>query len=283
MSKRSRAVLLFLLVALLLLGVAAAAYPAVSAWHNTRVRSTVEAEYQARLEAVPSGAVKEARAAAAAYNRALFSGALDLQRPEENGYFKELDLTGSGTMGYLRIPKIHVLLPILHGVGEHALERGAGHMSQSSLPVGGENTHCVLAGHTGTASSPMFTDLALLEEGDLFYLEVLGEQLTYRVSEISVVAPEDITKIQIRKGEDLVTLVTCTPYGVNSHRLLVTGRRVETPSQEALPQGGETAGDAGSLWMERYLSGIKTAALTAGGLLLPAAAVLCWKRRHRDG
>lgn len=136
-------------------------------------------------------------------------------------------MSGSGVMGYVEIPGIDVSLPIYHGTSEEVLQVAVGHIEGSSLPVGGESTHCVISGHRGLPSARLFTDLDQLAEGDIFTLRVLDETLTYEVDQIHVVEPDDITLLEIVEGEDLCTLVTCTPYGVNSHRLLVRGHRVE--------------------------------------------------------
>ena len=149
-----------------------------------------------------------------------------------------LNISGNGVMGYLEIPAIAVRIPILHGTGEDALTQGAGHLIGSSLPVGGSGTHCVLAGHRGLPSSKLFTDLDLVKEGDLLYLHVLDQTLGYEVDQIRIVEPKETESLKIQPEEDLVTLVTCTPYGVNTQRLLVRGHRIELTEEtleEAVP------------------------------------------------
>lgn len=149
-----------------------------------------------------------------------------------------LNISGNGVMGYLEIPAIAVRVPILHGTGEDALTQGAGHLIGSSLPVGGSGTHCVLAGHRGLPSSKLFTDLDLVKEGDLLYLHVLDQTLGYEVDQIRIVEPKETESLKIQPEEDLVTLVTCTPYGVNTQRLLVRGHRIELTEEtleEAVP------------------------------------------------
>ena len=140
-------------------------------------------------------------------------------------YYQTLDIE-DGVMGYIHIPDIDVLLPIYHGVSEEVLERGVGHIPASALPVGGEGTHCVLTGHTGLSQAEMFNDLIKLREGNVFYLEILDETLAYQINKIEVVLPDDVSSLHREEGKDKATLVTCTPYSVNSHRLLVTGERV---------------------------------------------------------
>ena len=141
-------------------------------------------------------------------------------------YYQTLDV-GDGEMGYIHIPKINVLLPIYHGVSDTVLDKGVGHIKATALPVGGDGTHCVLTGHTGLTHAKMFNDLVELEKEDEFFLEILDETLAYKVVDIKVVLPDDISSLHREAGKDKVTLVTCTPYGVNSHRLLVTGERSE--------------------------------------------------------
>lgn len=146
--------------------------------------------------------------------------------PEDNGYEQQLNLFGNGIMGSIQIPKIKVSLPIYHGTAEQVLSVGAGHLEESSLPVGGMNTHSVLTGHRGLPNSQLFTRLDELEEGDLFFIHIYKWTMAYKVCEIKVVSPENREILEIREGEDKVSLVTCTPYGINTHRLVVTGRRV---------------------------------------------------------
>lgn len=147
---------------------------------------------------------------------------------EEKQYYEQLlNVSGNGIMGYIEIPSIDVMLPIYHGTSEEVLQVAIGHIEGSSLPIGGESTHSVISGHRGLPSSRLFTDIDQLSEGDTFTLMVLDEVLTYEVDQIRIVEPEDISLLAIEEGQDLCTLVTCTPYGVNSHRLLVRGHRVE--------------------------------------------------------
>jgi len=152
-------------------------------------------------------------------------------------YYQTLDIEG-GIMGYIHIPTINVLLPIYHGVSEDVLGKGVGHIPATALPVGGEGTHAVLTGHTGLSHAKMFNDLTKLKRGDEFYLEVVDEMLVYQIRDIEVVLPDDVSSLQRQAGEDKVTLVTCTPYGLNSHRLLVTGERV--PYIENVERSGES-------------------------------------------
>ena len=189
-------------------------------------------------------------------------------------------------MGYVEIPKIQVNLPIYHGTDAEVLDRGVGHLLGSSLPVGGKNTHTILSGHSGMASQKMFTDLEQLVPGDVFYLNVLGETMAYQVTEINTVLPYQTDLLGIVPGEDLCTLVTCTPYGINTHRLLVRGSRI--PYEEAAVMEEETASvePAASTWEAKYLQGLLVGGGAAGiaGLLMLAATRI-WKKhpRHRNG
>ncbi len=142
-------------------------------------------------------------------------------------YLELLNVSGLGIMGYIEIPEISVRLPVYHGTDESVLQIAVGHLEWSSLPVGGESSHCVLSGHRALPSAKLFTDLDKLREGDIFMLRVLDEVLTYEVDKISIVEPSQVSALQVIEGEDLCTLVTCTPYGINTHRLLVRGHRIE--------------------------------------------------------
>lgn len=177
--------------------------------------------------------------AAVQYNQGLQAAPQDAFTGADPGpkdpYWSLLDPDGTGVMGYLEIPKISLRLPIYHGTGDAALQKGIGHLAGTSLPVGGSGTHCVLSGHRGLPSALLFTDLDQLETGDTFTLYVLDQRLSYQVDQILVVEPEDVSALAPEDGKDYVTLVTCTPYGVNTHRLLVRGSRIED-TQEPVPE-----------------------------------------------
>lgn len=220
-----------LIVLVLLFGVSLLAYPTVSDlwndWHQSKVIDTYgdaashmsQADYDAEM------------AAALAYNQSLIgnnSRFLWRQEGEEwDEYCSMLDITGNGSMGYIEIPKIDVKLPVYHGTDENVLQVAVGHVYGTSLPVGGMGTHCVLSGHTGLPSASLFTDLTQLDIGDKFAITTLGTRFVYQVDQIKVVLPDDTTYLQIDREQDYCTLLTCTPYGVNSHRLLVRGVRVD--------------------------------------------------------
>ena len=225
----------FLLIVVALAGVCLLAYPTVSDWWNSANQSRVVVSYKDAVMAADDSELAEAREAAFAYNARLAkegnSWLLDDERMAE--YESQLALSESGVMGYVEIPKIGCTLPIYHGTDEAVLQVAIGHIEGSSLPVGGESTHSVVSGHRGLPSARLFTDLDQLEEGDRFFLHVLDEELAYEVDQILTVEPDDVEALEIVEGEDLCTLVTCTPYGVNSHRLLVRGHRVEAQDTEA--------------------------------------------------
>lgn len=184
-------------------------------------------------------------------------------------YNNLLNIDKSGMMCYLEIPCINVNLPVFHGTAASTLERGIGHLEGSSLPVGGKSTHAVLTGHTGLNNAKLFTDLTEVKEGDLFFLHTLGKDLAYRVIEIEVVLPEETQDLLIRKGKDLVTLITCTPYGVNSHRLFVTGIRTKYTPEEKENAKDDRSKD--SQWMNAY----KKAAII--GLAIALAVIVLLK------
>ena len=203
-------------------------YPEISDFWNSLGRSRILAGYDEALRLTDKEDLEQERAAAEAYNNRLKEAEhrFVLNEAEQREYESLLDISGTGIMCRIIIPVIHVSLPVYHGCEAEILQKAAGHFAGSSLPVGGPSTHCVISGHSGLPSAKLFTDLPKLKEGDRFYLETLGETLTYRITEIQVVLPEELDALEIEEGRDLVTLVTCTPYGINSHRLLVQGERI---------------------------------------------------------
>lgn len=230
MRKRIIAVLPFLLF---LIGLSLLLYPTVSNYINSRSATRAIADYDRQVSDMDNGENERLRAEAQAYNETLLNREYRFLLTEEQWaeYENTLDVTGTGIMGHLEVPKLGVSLPIYHGTGEGVLQVAVGHIEGSSLPVGGPSTHAVLSGHRGLPSARLLTDLDEMGEGDLFYLHVLDETLAYEVDQIVTVLPDELEELAIREGEDLCTLVTCTPYGVNSHRLLVRGHRVELPPE----------------------------------------------------
>ena len=239
-------------------------YPMVSSYVNEKYRSEIQTVYEEQVQQKDDSAIQEAWERAVTYNEAIIPGATDLDTYSKEAilaasrdYDAILNITGSGIMGYVEIPKLDVYLPILHGTGSDSLERGVGHLVGSSLPVGGESTHTVLTGHSGMASQRLFTDLEKLQSGDVFYLHVLDQVLAYQVDEINTVLPYDTSLLGIYPGEDLCTLVTCTPIGINTHRLLVRGHRIEyevaVEVQEEIQVQQE---EPQSSWQEQYYLGL---------------------------
>ena len=198
-------------------------------------------------------------------------------------YENLLNITGEGTMCYVKIPKINVNLPVYHGTGNDSLDRGVGHLLGSSLPVGGENTHAILTGHSGMASQKMFTDLELLEIGDVFYVDVLNETLAYQVEAINVVEPHDTSLLGIEHGRDLCTLITCTPYGVNSHRLLVCGSRIPYEDAEIIEEAVAEETKVQSTWENQYIKGILYGILIVILIVIISAIISAFRRQLQEG
>ena len=237
-STKKKVITICVAVVAFLIALGITVYPLISTWYNNRHQSQIHTQYQEKVEQVDNTALQEAKALAVAYNKTILPGAQDedsfsnealLNAVEQ--YSELLNLAGDGIMGYVEIPTIGVNLPIYHGTNNSTLDRGVGHLLGSSLPVGGESTHSVLTAHSGMASQKLFSDLDRMKIGDVFYLDVLGERLAYQVDQIKTVLPYDTTFLQTEIGNDLCTLVTCTPFGLNTHRLLVRGTRF--PYEEA--------------------------------------------------
>lgn len=217
------------LVFLLLIGLSLLLYPTVSDYWNSFHQTRAIVTYAENVAALDSASYDAVWDAARQYNRNLLnrSNSFLLSEEQKAEYESMLDISGLGVMGYIEIPEIDVSLPIYHGTEDPVLQVAIGHLEWSSLPVGGESTHCVLSGHRGLPSAKLFTNLDKLREGDTFLLRVLDEILTYEVDQILIVEPQDTAALEIVEGEDYCTLVTCTPYGINTHRLLVRGHRID--------------------------------------------------------
>ena len=225
------------IILIFLVGLGFISYPTVSNLWNQAHQSRAIATYSKQVEKLDDSENKKMLKAARKYNKSLLkkSDHWKLSKKDKKKYESLLDISGTGIMGYIEVPKIDCSLPIYHGTDEGALQIAIGHLEGSSLPVGGKSTHCVLSGHRGLPSARLFTDLDQMEEGDIFILNILGRKLAYEVDQIRVVLPEEMSDLEIEEGKDLCTLVTCTPYGINTHRLLVRGHRVkyvETKVQE---------------------------------------------------
>ena len=224
------------LVAMLVVGAGLIAYPSFSDWWNSFHQSRAVASYAESVSRMNTEEYEKLIVRAENYNKKLSkSGILWTMSEEETAeYENQLTINDSGIMGYIDIPKINVMLPIYHGIDESVLQVAIGHISGSSLPVGGKGSHCIVSGHRGLPSARLFTDLDKLVEGDTFTLTVLNRTLTYEVDQIRTVEPTDLSELAIRKNKDLCTLVTCTPYGINTHRLLVRGHRIENADGDAV-------------------------------------------------
>ena len=217
------------LVILLLIGLSLLLYPTVSDYWNSFHQTRAIATYAENVAALDNASYDAIWEAARQYNRNLLnrSNSFLLSEEQKAEYESLLDISGQGVMGYIEIPEIDVSLPIYHGTEDPVLQVAVGHLEWTSLPVGGESTHCVLSGHRGLPSAKLFTNLDKLREGNIFLLRVLDEILTYEVDQILIVEPQDTAALEIVEGQDYCTLVTCTPYGINTHRLLVRGHRID--------------------------------------------------------
>lgn len=229
MKKKKGKFISILLVLLLLVGLSLLLYPYVSNYWNSLHQTRAIAAYAEAVAKLDKDQYTEILSAAQAYNASLLGrdNTQPLYGDRKEEYERLLDVSGLGIMGYIEIPCIDCSLPIYHGADESVLQVAVGHMEWSSLPVGGESTHCVLSGHRGLPSAKLFTNLDKLQPGDTFILRVLDETLTYEVDQILIVEPQETGSLRIEEGKDYCTLVTCTPYGINTHRLLVRGHRVD--------------------------------------------------------
>lgn len=281
MSKRKNTIIIICFILVILLGAGAAAYPLIASINNEHTQSLVQTEYEEKLQQLDTSEIDAALAAAREYNKTISTVQIedvDKIKADLPPYEDLLNLANNGIMGYIEIPTINIDLPIYHGTTGAAMEKGAGHMEGTSLPVGGVGTHAVISAHSGMASAKLFTDLDKLKLGDVFFVTVCNEKLAYEVDNIAVVEPTDIDLIRIDTQQDYVTLLTCTPYGVNTHRLLVRGHRVKM-AEEDIAEVEEKAEPAASTWIEKYEQGILIGVAIFLGLLLIALLVYFIKRR----
>lgn len=263
-------------ILIILFGFALLSYPFISNYMFEKSAGSTIKSYEKQAKTYDQKQKEQAFRKAEEYNKDLIKSAVQLTDPfkvkKSNGetliYNNILNIDHSGVMGYLEIPCISVNLPIYHGTDAEILERGVGHLAASSIPVGGKSTHSVLTGHTGLSSAKLFTDLTEMKKEDLFFIHVLDRILAYKVDQISVVRPEDTRKLQIVKGKDYVTLVTCTPYGVNDHRLLVRGIRTKYVKKQ---RSSIRPRNQDSQWMRTYKKAI------AIGLMIVTALILLGK------
>lgn len=263
-------------ILIILFGFALLSYPFISNYMFEKSAGSTIKSYEKQAKTYDQKQKEQAFRKAEEYNKDLIKSVVQLTDPfkvkKSNGetliYNNILNIDHSGVMGYLEIPCISVNLPIYHGTDAEILERGVGHLAASSIPVGGKSTHSVLTGHTGLSSAKLFTDLTEMKKEDLFFIHVLDRTLAYKVDQISVVRPEDTRKLQIVKGKDYVTLVTCTPYGVNDHRLLVRGVRTKYVKKQ---RSSIQPRNQDSQWMRTYKKAI------AIGLMIVTALILLGK------
>ena len=229
-NKKTSKLPTIILCIILLAGVCIMAYPTVSDLWNARHATRSIASYIEQVDNTSQAMKEELLQEADDYNRTLDLGVhFKLDEEAYARYESVLDITGTGIMGYVQIPSIHVNLPEYHGTDEAVLQIAAGHIAGSSLPTGGAGTHAVISGHRGLPSARLFTDLDRLVEGDIFMVTVLDRVCTYQIDQIHIVFPEEIADLAIEEGKDYMTLVTCTPYGINTHRMLIRGHRIGTP------------------------------------------------------
>lgn len=278
-------ILTILAILVFLAGISLLAYPVVSNLLYEKEQEELMEHYDSIAgEKITADEQAEELQECRDYNRGLLQGGVLLTDPFDMSqldpsalpYAGLLNVDEEGGMAYLRIPAIDVELMIYHGTEEEVLQKGVGHLQGSSLPVGGAGTHCVLSAHTGLNDKKLFTDLDQLENGDLFYIHVLGEILAYQVDQIRVVLPEETEDLKINTREDYVTLVTCTPYGINTHRLLVRGTRVPYEEEREQSDGALRKGN----WLEQY----RLAAFAGLSVVLAAAAgVFLWRRVRKKG
>lgn len=229
--KNHRSTILPILI--LLIGLSLMLYPSFADWWNSFHSSRAIASYEEQVANIDDAQYEELWDAARDYNQSLLRRPNDfiLSDEQQEIYKSLLDIGGNGIMGYIEIPVIDVMLPIYHGTKDSVLQIAVGHLDWTSLPVGGAGSHCVLSGHRGLPSARLFTDLDKLKVGDVFMLHVLNEILTYEIDQILIVEPQDTDPLLIEPGKDLCTMITCTPYGINSHRMLVRGHRIESQEE----------------------------------------------------
>lgn len=272
-----------------LLSLVMTVYPVISNIYNERHKSEIHTAYEEKVEQADNSALVEAYERAVAYNKTITPGTADQNaysqaalKAAAEDYPNQLDVTGTGIMGYVEIPILDLYLPIYHGTGADSLERGVGHLLGSSLPVGGDSTHAILTGHSGMATEKMFTDITQMKMGDVFYLHVLDQVLAYQVCEMNTVLPHDTSLLSVLSGRDLCTLVTCTPIGVNTHRLLVRGERIPYEVAEVIVEEIVPEEIPQSNWERQYLSGLLIG-LGAVSFLVMVVAMIYYYRRFCHG
>ena len=277
-----RKVMIVLAVMLFVSAAAITVYPLVANYINDKYQSLVRSDYTKEIQELGTEEIESAKAAAQAYNDSLAPLRYNREAVQAASvdYESLLNLNGSGIMGFVEVPKLGINLPIYHGTGETVLEQGVGHLVGSSLPVGGESSHAVLTGHSGVAGKKLFSDLDQLRSGDVFYLRILNETLAYQVQEINKVLPYETDLLAPVHGEDLCSLITCYPYGVNTHRLVVRGSRI--PYEEAVVVEENTADEpVKSTWKEQYYHGLLIGGGAAIGAVLVGFGIVFLQKKRR--
>lgn len=281
---KKRIFLIVCAVPLLLFAGIVTVYPLISNYLDEKYQSVVRTEYNEVVAQVDDTEIQAAWAAARDYNASLQPVHFDAESMQEaqEDYHSLLNLAENDIMGYVEVPKINVYLPIYHGTGAEILDDGIGHLLGSSLPVSGAGTHTILTGHSGVAGKRLFSDLDQLCEGDVFYLHVLNEVLAYEVTEIHTVEPYDTTYLSIEEGKDRCTLITCTPFGVNTHRLLVQGDRIPYEEAEQIQEtAAETTPTAPSTWERQYYQGLFLGAVILAVIAVGAVLTMLAVRKRR--
>lgn len=275
MKKKKGKLTTVLLIALLVAGLGLLVYPSVSNFWNSMHQTKAIKSYIDSVSVLKKNDLTEIWKEVDEYNKKILNRK-NPYLPDENEkeqYYKLLDVNNTGMMGYIDIPKIKVTLPLYHGTDEGVFQVAAGHLEWTSLPAGGESTHCVLSGHRGLPSARLFTDLDELEKGDRFIISVLDRTLTYEIDRIKIVKPEETDDLMISEGRDYCTLVTCTPYGINTHRILVRGHRIT---------GDESSSDSVKITSDAVKMGsLMVAPVLAVPILLAVLTVLIIKDRKR--
>lgn len=282
-----RRISLILVSLFFLAGLGLTLYPLVSDWYMGRHQATVVSQYDEEAARLSQKKIDDELEKAREYNVELLGNvvltdpfdaeALDAQNKD---YKKILNINGDGVLGSVEIPSIKVYLPVYHGTDAESLKKGAGHLQNTSFPVGGIGTHAVISGHTALPTAEMFNGLADLEKKDVFYIHVLKETLAYEIDQIKVVSPENTSDLLIDRDKDYVTLVTCTPYGINSHRLLVRGVRI--PYEEKKQAPAKQAAVKNNKWQAYYIAGILAVILLAAGGLWIWIRKRAKRRKHHE-
>lgn len=291
MKNNSEKLLLIISIIFIILGVGIFLYPSISNYFAEKNHVDIIRKYDDLIVETNEEKINEEKEKARIYNENLSGDPVHDPFIIGSGYalpenYKEvLNISNDGVMGYVEIPKISVYLPIYHGTSEEVLEKGVGHIQNTSVPVGGNSTHSVLTGHTGLPNAELFTRLDELVIGDIFYIHVLGDVLTYKVFETKVILPDKIDELQILNGKDYVTLVTCTPYGVNSHRLLVKAERVEYEEYstgKSNTNSEETPSKTENISKHYYLTGTQIGIVILALILMITVIIIVSMRNKKN-